>query len=66
MPENLTRVEAPYVSRARPHEAQGGQIGLAYGGKASSGLNYLLGEDDQNIECLLKMDLNLILNVELF
>ena len=48
MPENLTRVETPYVSRARPHEAQGGQIGLAYGGRASSGLNYLLGEDDQN------------------
>ena len=24
MPENLTRVETPYVSRARPHEAQGG------------------------------------------
>ena len=39
MPENLTRVETPYVSRARPHEAQGGRIGLAGGGVAG-----LLGE----------------------
>jgi len=34
MPENLTRVEAPYVSRARPHEAQGGSIDKPFVGRS--------------------------------
>ena len=31
MPEHLTREETPYVSRARPHEAQGGRVPLGKG-----------------------------------